>query len=295
MALACAMRPTALVALPIWFLYVMKRQGLRRALSTGATAALVPLIIYATAHALTTGQFALTGDGDWLLYGRIGEISDCRGMSVPRAEQPLCRHTAEDRGQRAAYYIYNPSSPAVRAYGMIGHDNPSRTDPLLRSFALRVIAHRPLSFAKLVGRDFVHYFVPGARSDYSYEDVPITLPAKGFVLVPQYPAHVRWPAGAMRSYVRVVHTARPLMALFALISLAAMIAAVVRRRAHAIPHWREIALLSGAGLSMLLLSALSHFEIRYLLPSVPLLTAGAVLAGADLAGWVRRPAQAPAL
>jgi len=43
-------------------------------------------------------------------------------------------------------------------------------------------------------------------------------------------------------------------------------------------------LLVGGGLALLLPAALNHFEVRYLVPSVPLILSGGVLAVLDLAG-----------
>jgi hypothetical protein len=62
----------------------------------------------------------------------------------------------------------------------------------------------------------------------------------------------------------------------------AVLVGVASRGAHA-EHRREIALLVGSGLAMLLGSAAtSDFTLRYLLPSVPLLASGGAIAAREL-------------
>jgi hypothetical protein len=60
-----------------------------------------------------------------------------------------------------------------------------------------------------------------------------------------------------------------------------------------LPRRREVFLLVGGGLTLLLPAALNHFEVRYLLPSVPLIVSGGVLALYDLAGLRHRRTLTP--
>ena len=79
------------------------------------------------------------------------------------------------------------------------------------------------------------------------------------------------------------------MGLFGAIGLIALVlAAALRNRVHFVHH-RETFLLTGSALAMLLGStATSEFIVRYLIPTVPLLTCGGILALMDLARAVRR-------
>jgi hypothetical protein len=282
LAIACTVRPVGVFCIPIWLGYVLWRHRRPSTVAICSIAVLLPLAGYAAANHAKTGHFALTDDSAWLLYGRIGEISDCEGLGmIPPAERMLCPHGAA-RGQRADYYIYGPNSPAVRAFGRPATRAPHRVDHLLRDFALRVMSRRPLRYAGLVGRDFLHFFVPGARSDSALEDGPITLPKPGPWLWPWYRPRQRSPAAALRAYVSVVHTVRPLLALFLLAGIVALVrpwAARLRTVGRTRP---EIALLAGMGVTLLLGAVLSHFELRYVLPAVPLLASGGLLAAASL-------------
>ena len=97
----------------------------------------------------------------------------------------------------------------------------------------------------------------------------------------------------MRDYHRAVHTPRPVMGVLALAAVAALlvsgVAALLRRTP--LPRRREVFLLSGAALAMLLgTAATSEFVLRYLIPVVPLLVCGGAAACADLGrpppyGW----------
>ena len=54
-----------------------------------------------------------------------------------------------------------------------------------------------------------------------------------------------------------------------------------------LPRRREVLLTVGGGLALVVGGAFSHFEPRYLVPAVPLLLAGGVLALTDLAAWAQ--------
>ncbi len=103
---------------------------------------------------------------------------------------------------------------------------------------------------------------------------------------------MRPPAKRVRDYHEVAHTPRPVMGALALAAVAALLASAVAallRRAP-LPRRREVFLLSGAALAMLLGSAAtSDFVLRYLIPVVPLLVCGGVAACADLLALAARP------
>ena len=82
-----------------------------------------------------------------------------------------------------------------------------------------------------------------------------------------------------------LHTPRWLMAIFAVCALAATVMAVARRGRTNTGNTAEAAFLVGAGLLILLGSAAtSGFVLRYLIPEVPLLVCGGVLAIHELTG-----------
>ena len=197
LAAACLVRPVGLFCVPVWLVLALWRYRWSWTVLACAAAVLVPLLGYAAANEGATGNFALTEDTAWLLYGRIGPIGDCSGVSIPQSDRVLCPHSSQLR-RSVNFYLFSPSSPAVRAFGPHLVDAPARVDRILFGYSLRVMAQRPLRYTGLVAGDLVRFFVPGARSDYPTEDGPITLPRPGPWLWPVYRPRQRVPGRRTR-------------------------------------------------------------------------------------------------
>jgi hypothetical protein len=170
------------------------------------------------------------------------------------------------------------------------------------AFARAIIRDRPLEYLGLVGGDFVRYFSPGLGSKGT-SDAAIELPEEPRtgepffqpeiqeVVLPSYRPEVRSPAGLARAYASVSHTPRWLLAALTLIAVALLALAAAGRGPPGL-HVREVFVLTGMGVAMLLgASATSEFVLRYLIPVVPLLVAGGVVAANDLFS-TREPRQA---
>ncbi len=283
LAAACLVRATGIFCVPIWLVYVLWRYRLTSTAFFCAAAVLLPIAAYAAVNDARTGHFAITDDTAWLLYARTASIGDCRGLSIPAAERVLCPHGSQLR-RGANYYLEGPDSPAARALGSRGpavHEAP-RADHLLLGFALHVLSQRPLAYAGLVAGDFFDAFVPGAPNDTPNLNGAISLPRGKSWLWPFYHPPQRWPARAVRAYAGVVHTVRPLLALLLVIGCLALAFPPDRRTSSTRP---PIALLLAMAVALLLGAAFGHFELRYVLPAVPLLACGGMLGTAAL--WDR--------
>jgi hypothetical protein len=307
LAVAVTMRTAALFAVPVWVLYVVWVHRRPRLLAGAALGLALPLLVYASWQAADTGRFGLTQADGWFLYGRVGEIADCGDAQVPAAARPLCNRTARDRREGAAYHIWNADGPARRTFGGMSRDpdEQARSNEALRGFARAIIRDRPGEYAQLVWKDFLRYFTPGARSRGN-SDLAVALPQFGRLVrrneiardrwFPGFVPHVRPPAKRVRDYHERVHVPRPLMAalaIAALVELALAAAALALRRPRP-PRHREVFLLAGAALAMLLgTAATSEFVLRYLIPVVPLLVCGGAAASADLAALAARLAARP--
>jgi hypothetical protein len=262
----------------------------------------IPLLVYASLHAADTGRFGLTQADGWFLYGRVGEIADCRGADIPRDARPLCARNARDRREGAAYHIWNADGPARRVFGAMSKDpdTQARSNEILRDFATAIIRDRPGRYTEIVWDDFMRYFDADAVSRGN-SDLAVQLPQFGRIVglneiardrwYPGLVPHVRPPARKMRDYHEVAHTPRPLMGLLALAAVAALLASAVAAASRRTPgaRRREVFLLSGAALAMLLgTAATSDFVLRYLIPVVPLLVCGGAAACADLLALAAR-------
>ncbi len=297
LALAATMRTAALFAMPVWLLYVVWSHRSLRLVAPAAIGLAVPLLAYSMWHSAETGRFGLTHADGWFLYGRVGEIADCGNADIPRDARPLCARNARDRREGAAYHIWNADGPARRVFGGMSRDTQTqeRSNELLRDFAFAIIRDRPGQYLELVWDDFTRYFDADAVSRGN-SDLAVQLPQFGRLVglneqardrwFPGFVPHVRPPARRVRDYHEVVHTPRPLMGALALAAVAALLVsacAALLRRGPPLPRRKDVFLLSGAALAMLLGSAAtSEFVLRYLIPVVPLLVCGGVAACADL-------------
>ena len=302
LALAATMRTAALFAIPVWLAYVLwSHRALRLALPAALGLA-IPLLAYSGLHAADTGRFGLTQADGWFLYGRVGEIADCGAADIPQEGRALCARNERDRREGAAYHIWNADGPARRVFGGMSNDadTQAHSNQVLRDFSVAIIRDRPGTYADLVWDDFMRYFDADAVSRGN-SDLAVQLPQFGRLVglnkiardrwFPGFVPHVRPPARKMRDYHQGAHTSRPVMGLLALASVAALIAsaALALARRAPLPRRREIFLLSGAALAMLLgTAATSEFVLRYLIPVVPLLVCGGAAACADLTAAATR-------
>ncbi len=307
LAAACTVRTAGLFVAPVWCAYLLWSARDRRRLLMAAAGLLLPLCVYASWHAWRTdGSFALDQSQGWFLYGRVGQFADCQGADVPRLTQPLCDLSAEWRPLfTPGLWVWGVGSPAVRLFAGTpdhfasspsGEARTARDNQLLEEFALAIIRAHPLAYATAAGADFLRFFDPGASPARDADGATVTFPSAPLTdwvyagprhrYVPGYVPRVRWPASLLVSYQKVLRAPRLLLGALAVVALIALLVPLVTplqlvRRA-------EIFLLTGSGLAMLLgAAALVGFVVRYLVPSVPLLVAGGLLAGHELAQAAR--------
>ncbi|HWH44029.1 MAG TPA: phospholipid carrier-dependent glycosyltransferase [Thermoleophilaceae bacterium] len=304
---AATMRTLGLFVIPPFVLYVLLRSADRRVVATtvAIAASAFPLVLYSGVHAAAGDGFRMTQIDGWALYSRVAGFADCGGADIPAGTEGLCQPAGE-RFPRPSFYGWDVTSPANRLYGA---DRPGANDRL-RAWARAIVRHQPREYAEAVGADFLRFFRPtrdaaeGTRPGNFSE--PILLPAPGdgeyrsefadrvrAEELSGYEREIDPPQSAVRAYLGVIHVPRPLMGLLALASLAAVTLTAwrrIRRRPSGHEHTPEVILMSGAGLLMLLAAASVEFQLRYLIPSVPLLACGGTLAALDL--W-RRYSRAP--
>jgi hypothetical protein len=298
---AVLMRPVALFAAPAWIAWLVWIKPGRRPALAGLAALVVPLLVYSLVHQSVTGTFGLTQAEGWFLYGRVGQIAGCDGIHVDREARKLCTRPARAAHEGQSFFMFNRQSPARVAFGGISADSKrqARTNAILRRFAIQVIVKRPGEYAKLVAGDFFRYFRPGPHARYR-EDATVEFPRSARIrfderhtrhrLFPGLRPHAAAPAGALRTYGKVFHTSRPLVALFALMSLIALALALRRRD----PRAPALFLPLGLALFMLLgAAATAGFALRYLVPLAPEAAIAAtlsleLLAPAAAGRWGRR-------
>lgn len=303
LAAAAFIREAALFVVPAWIVYcALAYRPLRRRAVAGVLAAVLPLLAGAAVHDATIGGFGMTELDGWSLYARAAELADCKRFDVPADLRPLCIPNFKDPGPADlnTFYKFSPRSPARRAFGNVYdlvRERRAIVNAKLRRFARLVIASRPLDFAGLVAGDTLKFFEPGVMAASPGYDDPIRLPAHPHPIAPEfrptrqelapgYRPSARFPAGALATYGRAIHTPRLLVGLLLVVAIAGLLTGLRPGSRKRPQHAREVFLLAGAGLAVAVAGALNHFEVRYLVPAVPLIVAGGILAVHDLISLV---------
>ena len=298
-SLAALTRVVGLALIPIVIVYVVVRRRSATAVASTIVASVVPLLAYAGWYDSVHGQFELTGNTWITLYGRLAPIADCEKLELPPRESVLCDRLPVAKRPSPNYYVFHPASPATRLPA-------TRRNDALRDFSKQVIVHQPETYLRLVGGEFLHYFAP-VRTTGRWDD-PVEayrfgehLPAPPFVaLLPDYPLerllsktplvfrHIPFPnkqpsagiAGFLRWYQDVATSPGPLIALAALLGI---LGAFARRAPGRRSLRAESALLATSGLALLVTPvATVIFDYRFLVPALPLLSAGGVVGATSI-------------
>jgi len=294
-----------------------RRAGLL-AVAAAILAGAVPVAGYAAWFDLHEHQFSLTRSDGVYLWSRTMSFANCAVIRPPADERTLCPPS----GPRiaASLYIWSGASPLLR---MPGGRFSARTNALALDFALRAIAAQPGGYVTAVGHDFALSFAwnrpvhpdAGIVDRYQFSDattawVPATMrtPGGGTVASDQAaydagPLHgvngsaptraVQPFASWLVSYQRYAYLPGTLLGLILLGGLAVI---VTRWRAGRGIH-REAGLAWAFAMAILLVPPMvADFDLRYLVPAVPVACLAAALAFAprpspgDQRKWTTSPA-----
>lgn len=277
-----ALLAVLLVALMIW------RTGWVT-VAVALLAGIVPVVAYAAWFGLHQHQFSLTRSDGVYLWSRTMSFADCAVIRPPADERGLCPPSGPR--QAASLYIWDGNSPLL---AMPGGRFSARTNALALNFALRAIAAQPGGYVTAVAHDVGLSFYwdrpvhpdAGIVDRYQFADaatawVPPSMrtPGGGTVSGDQaayadgHPAATRAVQPFARwlvTYQRYVYLRGPLLGVILLGGLVAMIA---RRRGSAagLPWAFAVTIL-------LVPPMIADFDLRYLVPAVPLACLAAALA-----------------
>jgi len=300
--------PVGLVLLGVLLVVLLTALLIRRAGLVTVLAALLagalPVAAYGAWFSIHRHQFSLTRSDGVYLWSRTMSFADCAVIRPPAAERPLC----PPPGPRiaASLYIWNANSPVL---AMPTGRFSARTNHLALHFALRAIAAQPGDYAAAVGHDFSLSFFwdrpvhPDAAivDRYQFADattawVPPTLwtPGGGTLAGDQavYNSGRPAPTRAVQPYASWLVTYQryvyPRGTLLGVILLAGLAGMVIRRRVHGpgLPWAFAVTIL-------LVPPLVADFDLRYLVPAVPVACLAAALSFAPGAGqrrWTTSPA-----
>jgi len=176
LGLATTIRSAGLFVIPVAALAVLlaaPRPWRPRLPAIGALLgiALVVLLAFAGANASSTGRFEVGPSQGWHLYQRVAPFADCSRFTPPEGTEQLCETRPPAERPGGDFYLFDPKSPAVRAYGFIGND-----DGEVGSWARAAILAQPKDFLNAVWDDFVAFYVPSRH---------LPIPGSGGALDPQ--------------------------------------------------------------------------------------------------------------
>jgi len=273
------------------------RPSRRAALGVLIAAFVVPLGGYAAWYRAEHGEYSLVGPTGRFLYARAAAFVDCREVSLPPAERPLCPDEPVGERPSSQDFAWSATSPLQRV--------PERDrEELAGRFARRAIRAQPVAYARTVLGDVVHGFA--VRRSVPRRRVPFE---EVWTFQPEFPRReqadpvIREHGGTgasvepqlvsfLRGYQRFAFTPGPLLAAGLLLGLAAA-AGLARARQSRL---RPAALLfASLGLALYLAPALTQQLMpRYTLPGLVLLAPALAIGVAALTGRGRRvPASVP--
>ena len=294
LAAAVLQRLEGLFVVPVLVIYLLWGPRGRGLLASFLVCLAVPLLMYSALEQADFGTFGLSQWTGWTAYARVAGFATCRGAGIAADARSLCESQKQRAGHPDAsvWYLFDAASPAIRAFGPIsrGVAEQRRSNSVLERFALRIALHQPWALLSAITGDFLRFFAPGTAA---FDDatgataLPVTAAAEYSdpyaqqQYVPRARATVHAPSRLLRAYRTVVHLPRPLLALLAIASIAA-----VALRA---PAGREVLLLAGSGLVLLGgTAATAGFAQRYTLSAVPTLAIGGTIALQHLGIWRSR-------
>jgi len=295
--LSATIRTLGVFLVPVLVLWVLIERGAVRdrikSAAIGGGVATGVVVLYLLVQWSATGVLGLTQADGYNLYSRAATFADCSQFHPPPGTRILCETTPPARRPGGIFYEWEPSSPAVRAFGGMPHGAGR-----LASFSRAAILHQPLDYLEAVGRDLYRYLDPaafyrsgaggGADSVIEYGRGPHE--ARAQPLVAAYwstNGFIRRDADGLVGYAKTVEI--PGGALLGLVLLAACAPFLARG-----PARRAAALLLATALILLVVPVASLlYDGRYALPAYAPLAGGAALALQVLWDRLRRRARAP--
>ncbi len=280
LGLAAITRTVGVAVLMLAAAHLLLRRTGWRALAGLVLAGALPLVAYATWMYGTSGTFGLTRADGLFLWSRTMTFADCSAIRPEPRLAPLCPATAVAGRPSPAHWLWGRWSPLARV--------PRDKNALAGRFARAAILAQPGDYLAAVGGDLrwlLRWERTTARSSRTTKTNPYWFPferrplkrsaraaAEAYEGGPAATRPVEPYAGWLRAYQRFGYLPYPL--LVALLG-GALVVASVRRRPEA--------LLPGLAATALILAPpfLVGFDVRYVVPAIPLtcLSAGLAMAG----------------
>jgi hypothetical protein len=318
LAVSALIRPIGLPLLVLYVCYLLFRRVRWRVFGVTLLACALPLVLYAGWFYAAFHEVTFTNSDGIFLWARTMSFANCSVIKPPASEVPLCPPgtgrgtpggTPPGRGERlaASSYVWVPQSPLDK---IPGGKFTAAKNSLALNFALRAIAAQPAGYAAAVLHDFMLSFYwnrpqhPSAYTASKYEfaaaerlwvspglatghggTVRADQRAYSGAASPATRAHQPY-AGFMRNYQRFFYLRGTLLGVILLIGFAAIVRSWLGGGIRHLRGWGGPALLPWlTAVTMLLVPvATDDFDLRYVVPAVPVACLAAALAFVRLPG-----------
>jgi hypothetical protein len=315
-SLASLVRPIALPLLGVYLCYLLIRRARWRVFGATVIAAALPIALYAAWFNANYHAMNLTRAQGVFLWSRTMSFANCAVIKPSAGEVALCPPANGSR-LAASSYIWIKDSPLTN---IPGDRFSARKNRLAFDFALRAIIAQPGDYAAAVLHDFMLSFYwnrpphPSAFTAEKYEFsaaeriwvTPNLRTMGGGTLRTDQQAYTGAPssttrtyepfAGIMRAYQRFIYLRGTLLGIILLIGLAAIVRSWRDGGIRRLRDGGGPALLpwvTAVGL-LLVPVATTDFDLRYVVPAVPVACLAAALAFARVDTTAAAQVSAPA-
>ena len=280
---AVALIPVAVIALLIYNRPRARGERQWRAALATACAAVLVLLVYASANATFGQRFNIAPSPGWYLYGQVAQFADCKQFTPPPGTAFLCERRPASQRPSAEYYMFSPHAPAPSHLGQIGTH-----DALVGAWARRALRAQ---FGQLFTTTWPYlrsYWVPGSlparfratnggldpQLDFTFANVYYASMRKRSLEAYYNPFAVHthhWALQFLHDWQRVVRFGATLLSITTLLTLLGLVIGTRRSRVG-------VFLFGLGGLSLILAPSFSgSYTGRYTVPmAAPLMAASAI-------------------
>ena len=315
LAVSATIRPIGLPLLALYVCYLLLRRARWRVFGVTLLASALPIVLYVGWFYAAFHEVTFSNSNGIFLWARTMSFANCSVIKPPASEVPLCPPGTHPGGGSpgqtgrlaASSYVWVPQSPLDK---IPGSKFTAAKNNLAQNFALRAIAAQPAGYATAVLHDFMLSFYwnrpphPSAYSTSKYQFTsaerlwvsPDLATGRGHTVRSDQRAYAATAsaatkaqqpyAGFMRSYQRFVYLRGTLLGIILLIGFAAIVRSWLGGGIRRLRGWGGPALLPWLAAIGLLLTPVAtvDFDLRYLVPAVPVACLAAALAFARPAG-----------
>jgi len=265
-----------------------------------------PVLVYASWFQDVHGSFELESTyGGAFLAARVEPFADCSVIHPPANERWLCLRTPVSRRLPPDDYMWRPGAVTPLAKPPTGPEFSAQTSAVTQKFAIHAIERQPLGYSASVWRMFLQTFKWNS-GPYTNGQQTWMFPARQPETVAQLArangggttdqsfyqynggrnpdTEFRQPwAGILRVYQDVAVVAPPALAGILIIGLIGICLAFRRRGGPAFLPWTT------GTLMLVFPAAVSSYEARYVVPTVPFFCVAAALAIREIGNRNQRP------